>query len=87
MSDIGLGKENIFWKLNIISDQEMNFIFKDQDMFFDDLIGNAVLKSNKAHQKEEVTTEMTLFSEEGDNRKGGNGKIKISTQPIVYDEN
>ena len=87
MSDIGLGKENIFWKLNIISDQDMNFIFKDQDMFFDDLIGNAVLNSNKIHQKEEVTTEMTLFSEEGDNRKGGNGKIKISTQPIVYDEN
>ena len=65
----------------------MNFIFKDQDMFFDDLIGNAVLNSNKTHQKEEVTTEMTLFSEEGDNRKGGNGKIKISTQPIIFDEN
>ena len=55
LSDFGLGKENIFWKLNLITDQEINFIFKDKDMFFDDLIGNAVLSPNKAIQKEEVT--------------------------------
>lgn len=43
ISDIGLGKEKIYWKLNIISDKMLNFTIKDKDMFFDDLIGNAIL--------------------------------------------
>ena len=50
ISDFGLGKENIYWKLNLVTEHEVNFIFKDKDMFFDDLIGNAVLPPNKAFQ-------------------------------------
>jgi hypothetical protein len=87
ISDFGLGKENIFWKLNIITEHPLNFIFKDKDMFFDDLIGNAILPPNTSVQKEENSTELTLVSTEGDNRKGGNGKVKITTFPIFFEEN
>ena len=56
-------------------------------MFFDDLIGKAILTMNKSIQKEEEVFDLTLISEEGDNRKGGNGKIKINTFPIIYNYN
>ena len=54
-------------------------------MFFDDLIGNAVLPLNETFQKEEKVDELILTSSEGDNRKGGNGKIKVITLPISFD--
>jgi len=50
ISDLGLGRESIFWKMNIITEHSLNFTFKDKDMFFDDLIGNAVLPVNQGHQ-------------------------------------
>lgn len=53
ISDFGLGKENIYWKLNIISADMLNFIVKDKDMFFDDLIGNALLPQRNSLQKQE----------------------------------
>ncbi len=51
-------------------------------MLFDDLIGNAVLPANTTFQTEERIHEFTLTSKTGENRKGGNGKIKIVTQPV-----
>lgn len=53
VSEFGLGKENIYWKLNIISADMLNFIVKDKDMFFDDLIGNALLPHRNSLQKQE----------------------------------
>ena len=43
VSDLGLGRQKIYWKLNIISSKMLNFTIKDKDMFFDDLIGSAIL--------------------------------------------
>jgi len=40
MSELGLGREKIYWKLNLLSLQPLSFVIKDRDMFFDDLIGN-----------------------------------------------
>jgi len=51
VSELGLGKEKIYWKLNIISSKMLNFTIKDKDMFFDDLIGNAILPENSSLQK------------------------------------
>ena len=55
-------------------------------MFFDDLIGNAILPAISGTQKDEDQTELTLVSTEGDNRKGGNGKITITTFPVPFAE-
>lgn len=42
----------------------LNFTIKDKDMFFDDLIGNAILPQNTTPQLQEHITEMTLYSAE-----------------------
>lgn len=52
ISELGLGRENIYWKLGLITEHPINFIIKDKDMFFDDLIGNAVLPPNQSEQTE-----------------------------------
>jgi hypothetical protein len=62
VSDLGLGREKIYWKLNIITNKMLSFKVKDKDMFFDDLIGSAVLPQNSTLQKDESVIEMALFS-------------------------
>lgn len=42
----------------------LNFTIKDKDMFFDDLVGSAILPENSTLQKDEQITEITLFSAE-----------------------
>jgi hypothetical protein len=59
---LGLGREKIYWKLNIITNKMLSFTVKDKDMFFDDLIGSAVLPQNNTLQKDEAFIEIALFS-------------------------
>jgi hypothetical protein len=40
-----LGKEKIFWRVNLITADAIRLVVKDKDMFFDDLIGSATLNA------------------------------------------
>lgn len=60
VTDLGLGKEKIFWKTNLISADEITFIVKDKDMFYDDLIGSATICELEEEQKEEKIIELAL---------------------------
>lgn len=66
----------------MISSEAIKLIVKDKDMFFDDLIGSALLNPPAQQLLEEKAEELVLISEEEENRKDGNGVLKVFTSPV-----
>lgn len=62
ITDLGLGRQKIFWNVHLIIDDDINLIVKDKDMFFDDLIGNAIIDKPKVRQIKDEVLEVSLVS-------------------------
>lgn len=55
LSDLGIGKQHIFWQLNLLTRDPLKVVVKDKDMFFDDLIGSVTIPSIKDKQTQDET--------------------------------
>ena len=85
ITDLGLGKEKIFWKVNLINADEITFKVKDKDMFYDDLIGTATICELEEEQKEEKVIELALVGQDDGKHKNGKcGVLKVTTLPVNY---
>ena len=83
VSELGLGREKIYWRIGLLTMAQVSFTVKDRDMFFDDLIGNCRIERQSERQEEERAIELKLVGEE--EKEEGNGVLKVLTTPVECD--